>query len=196
MESGGDIASSSCNRHQSTALRIRKTAPLMLLKRTTAVFLAILGLVLTLFAYTSGDIAEHSIQNSLLIEREFQRAAAAVEAFEAAEGRDPDTHEFKAIQPDRGDTLYVVELFTAGFDLCDGNVFDSKDGDTPAYLLTVWRGEWMECYSPKTGQTTLTTNPADYFVTGGLWLDRAVFSALAIASLMLAVKLWKRGATA
>ncbi|MDX2210684.1 MAG: hypothetical protein SFV20_10050 [Sphingopyxis sp.] len=164
----------------------------MVYRRIAAMFLAIAGLCSGLLGCSSGALVEHTIQNSLIIDRQFKQAAAAVKAFEAAKGRLPSSEEFKFAHTKNPADKYEVALFAGNFDQCDDDVFHPKDDSEGPYLLTVWRGEWMECYSPTTGQSTVTTNRADYFVTGSLWLDHVVFGTLAMASLLLAVKLWQK----
>lgn len=165
-------------------LTLRRTLGLLLL------CLALLCGLMTLAA--SGSSVEYSVAKSREIDRRFRLAAASITAFERDHGRLPSPAEFHAVFPQGDDQVFFIRLAEPGSDQCDeasGTYSRLRGRD---YVLSVWRGEWTECYAPSKGMSTLSLNPADYTMLGSVARDQSSFAAAGIACLLLAMLLWRR----
>ncbi|MDA9918462.1 hypothetical protein N9D37_01055 [Erythrobacter sp.] len=127
-----------------------------------------------LLAVVSGEeLVDHTIAHGLELERQFHEAEGAVDAFLAERGRFPSQNEFEELGPDG---KYLIDLYPNGFTGigfdCPRQFTKMSDGD---YVLTTWRGEWMECYRPSLDLSTVATQRSDFTILGSIWLNTLFF---------------------
>lgn len=163
----------------------------MRLTKFLAGLLIAVAAVFGLLAVASGgELVDHTIADGLELERQFHEAEGAVDAFLAERGRFPSQNEFDELGLDGKNQidLYPNGFSGIGFD-CPRQFTKMSDGD---YVLTNWRGEWMECYRPSLGLSTVATQISDFTLLGSTWLDTLFFLLLAATCTALAVWLWTR----
>jgi hypothetical protein len=134
------------------------------------VFAGLAGLI----SLISDGGVDHTIENSKAILSQFQRGA--VQGNELTENG--------AYQ------VFVTPIADAQ---CDDTKFQNARklaGDR--VLLTVWRGEWMECYSPVSKTSTLISDRDGYSFLGSLLADKIVFGILSVMSIFAALHLFAR----
>ena len=105
-------------------------------------FAALLGLVFLIDVVAGESSINHTIKNNETIESDFQLAATFVEKFRHEHARFPTSAEFEA--QFRGGQ-YPVYVEMAGFSPGATELFGAPPRD--AFVLTIWRGEWMEYYA-------------------------------------------------
>lgn len=133
----------------------------------------------------------HTVSNGREIERQFRRGGAAIAQFETVEQRLPAPGEANALLAAAARGRYNVEWMASPSN-CDAASPAYGALQRSPYVLTTWRGEWMECYSPTLGVTTVLTSPADYALLGAVAYDEWAIGALALLCLGSAVWLWRR----
>jgi hypothetical protein len=90
------------------------------------------------------------------------------------------------------DQPYMISLAPIDVANCDDKEFQAKRkaaGDKE--LLTAWRGEWTECFSPTSRTSSLIFDKNKYSLLGRVALDTAVFGSLCASSLFAALILFK-----
>ena len=129
---------------------------------------------LFVFLASRDDMLDHTIANSNLILKQFELADA-----------------FGADQTGNG--AYQVREAPIDNALCDETGFqNARKAAGDKTLLTIWRGEWMECYSPVSKTSTLTLERNAYSAFGTLALDRIVFGIASVLSFLAAIALLLR----
>jgi hypothetical protein len=137
-----------------------------MLKVLASIALLMVAAIAGLLAVISdGAIVDHTIENSRTILSQFQKADSLGIS-------------------QTGDAAYQV--FAAAIDdaQCDKTEFQRERksaGDKE--LLMVWRGEWMECYSPVSKTSTLTFDRSSYTMFGSFIADRVFYAAVSAFSL-------------
>ena len=163
------------------------------MRRAGSVLLAVVACAALVSACTTGLIAgavPHSLEHDRQIAADFARARAFVAAFEAREGRPPSPDAFAA--------WVAREELHSRMELSRHVPAEAIAalGEPPedAYVLMVWRGEWMEYGAGWSSETTVPTRRADYFVTGSALLDIVAFTLLGAGAGVGAWAAWPRRA--
>ncbi len=89
---------------------------------------------------------------------------------------------------ENGDTVYS----DTNENNCDLYKDFFKNMSKNDYALEIWRNEWMECFIPSTGKSTLVLSPEGYSISGSIFLDRIVLSILIFGCFVFAVFLWRQ----
>jgi hypothetical protein len=121
-----------------------------MLRRIAAVVLIVFGIFCAVIAPSSVTLANHTAENDQLILADFERAAAELQRGANVQ-RSIDVE--ASVAPHR----YQVRVSPIDNAPCDNSAFVSRrkqEGDKE--LLTIWRGEWMECYSPISRTSTVS----------------------------------------
>ncbi len=123
---------------------------------------------------TQGDSSlDHTFDNNRIIENVFAAAHEKIEGWKAEHGRLPTSEEFAAwanSQPDAVLGMRSVEFWLNPNVLAD---LPPEYAQIPpdGYLLTLWRGEWME-YSPSwTKKSSIEMDRSKYFIFGSARLQ-------------------------
>lgn len=132
---------------------------------------------------------KETIAHNFILEKRFRSAEAKVEGFRQAGGRLPSEAEFKRLVPSGGE---VPMLFPHGFADCNASSDQQSELRGAPYILAIWRRDWMECYAPSVGVSTLAFKPARFTVTGSLWQDKLASVMLLIGCVVIAAFLWQQ----
>jgi hypothetical protein len=136
--------------------------------------LVVVAAVAGLFALMSGLGIDHTVDNS----------KAILAAFERASSQNPN-HISNATYP-----VLATPIEDANCDDAKFQTGRSSAGDK--ILLTVWRGEWEECYSPVSKTSTLIVDSDGYSLLGRFWLDRIVCGLACLLSVCAASRIFAR----
>lgn len=139
---------------------------------------ALVGMVLVLFAALHPDLAYRTVEKSRRLAQEFREVGEITQAFRRAHGRLPTEEEFNAIVPSSRSGFYQV----ASIDRLEGECLRSNPHvklQEITYYLWFWRGEWIECYYPETGESSLVFDTGPYAASGHVWADSLIMGALA-----------------
>ena len=156
------------------------------------VFLAVLAasgaIVIAFLLVLMNDVGmyDDSFKQSQTILRNFEAIAKRTEAYHEESGLIPDQHVIDdALMELRlpADTHWIA----APSETCHGNQNAELGQKAMAsYRICMWRGEWLEEYSPQTGKHTLPTSISDYAPT--YWLN-ALAALIALFLGYMAVRL-------
>jgi hypothetical protein len=150
----------------------------MKIRILAAIPFALVGMVLTLYAAWTPDAVYRSVEKSQRLEREFREVGEITQAFRREHGRLPTDKEFSAVvPPSRSGSYQVVSI-----DRLESECLERKPNinlQKITYYLWYWRGEWIECYYPETGESSLVFDSHSYAASGHIWVDSIVIGALA-----------------
>ncbi len=167
-------------------------AGLMVVQRMTAIMLVLAGVVGCLILPGYRGVVEHTLANSRDIDRQFRAFGGAVVLFEAHRHRLPDKEELGKILPVGAYGRYQVELGTDAT-ICGQESPEGRQLQRSAYVLWTWRGEWAECFAPRTGITTVVTREDGQTVLRSIIADQMTFGAITLACFAFAIRLWNPG---
>lgn len=158
--------------------------------RVIATFLLLLAISALVLTIGSRTLIEHTIHNSRIIQREFDKTESLISEFGNQNGRLPTDDELQTLIERTNKFNYSPTIFPSGYDDCDSNPNDFATAPKGSYVLGIWRGEWMECYAPTSGKTTVTFTTKDYTLFGSFLADEIAAIILATLCLLGAVRLW------
>ncbi|MEP6784226.1 MAG: hypothetical protein ABI898_00630 [Sphingomonadales bacterium] len=143
-----------------------------MLKVFASIAFAILAAFSGLMFFISDGGVDHTIENSKTILSQFER--------EASNGVSP-----------AGNGPYQISVTSIENAQCDDTKFqNARKSAGDKVLLTAWRGEWTECYSPVSKISTLIFDRDAYSILGSATADRFVFGMVSFLSLCLALYLF------
>lgn len=117
---------------------------------------------------------------------QFQHAAKVADGYYLKTGRLPDDATFgRLVGRGEGDSL---SLSASAGDACD----HFNKGNNDRFVLSLWRGEWTECFSYPSGRTTLMPSWRDQILGFGPQL--AFFALVAAGALFGLARTWRNGA--
>jgi hypothetical protein len=152
--------------------------------------LVALLLAIVLMAMAFGD-TRHSAANDRLIDAQFHRTERFVTAFKRAHGKLPSREELEAL-PESKKSGYAVHIVDATRDSIAKEAFSTVGHPPPGgYVLSIWRGEWMEYYASWSGKSSVPDDQSSYYVTGSRRLDLFLGGSLMMLCLFIARWLWK-----
>ena len=114
--------------------------------------------------------------------RAFSEAAELAEKHARDNGELPDSAALRRLT---GDGAFSIS--SSADDACGG--FEKAEDDR--FVLTWWRGEWNECFAYPSGETTLGLSVRGYILQG-FGLQLALYGLIALGSIWLLRRLWKR----
>jgi hypothetical protein len=126
----------------------------------------------------------------------FHLAVPIVDVFRKSTGRLPHDGELARLAnwPDPYVDKVIVMHYD-GRDCDEPELFDPVPAN--GYVLGVLRGspfeQWIECYEPRSGRTSLSFDEADYTLSGSVVGDRAICLLLITALLAACAWLWRAG---
>lgn len=106
------------------------------------------------FSLSACGIDSYSQKNSADIADRFVRARTAVISFRKEQGRLPSSDELNKLLGTTGDA-YSLWISTQGLTDCDTDLPEFQHVRAGSYILAIWRGQWLECYDPETGKSSL-----------------------------------------
>ena len=117
--------------------------------------------------------------------QQFQQAAKIADGYFLETGKLPDDATFgRLVGRPEGSSLSLAP--SAG-EACG----QFTKGKNDRCVLSLWRGEWTECFSYPSGRTTLLPSWREQFLGFGSQL--AIYGFVAAAALWGMARLWKRG---
>ena len=163
----------------------------MIIRRVSAVALLLVGLCgcVILFGYRAG--IEHTVTNSLEIDREFRSAGASIRKFELLQHRQPSAKEASALLNYAAQGRYELNL-SSDASICDQSSAAYRTLKAAPYVVWTWRGEWAECFSPTLAASTLVMSPKQYALLGSVGRDEASLGVLILLCFGSSVWLWRK----
>jgi hypothetical protein len=161
----------------------------MIIRRVIAALLVLLALTACVLAMANRAGINHTVKNSQLLDKQFEVATTAIEAFRMKNGRRPYSKEWDAVLARSKGYPYDVMVATSGFSACDRDAASYERLAGKDYILIAWRGEWYECYAPTKSMSTLIFDASQYAILGTIWLDTVMFAGIAAFSVLGAIKL-------
>lgn len=117
--------------------------------------------------------------------QQFQQAAKIADGYFLETGKLPDDATFgRLVGRPEGSSL---SLAPSASEACE----HFSKGKTDHFVLSLWRGEWTECFSYPSGRTTLLPSWREQFLGFGSQL--AMYGIVAAGALWGMTRLWKRG---
>lgn len=168
-------------------------AVIRLLRHAGGLISTMLLLFCALLAVSTLDsraLIEQTIEGNRQVEAKFLAVAEFVEELRRRHQRLPTAEELEDRTPPG--PLRDVDLLVSG--VTDKITFYDEavaQLGTPAegsYFLGLWRGEWMDYYAAWSGETTLTFEGADHYLTGSRFAD---FMLYAIATAFFGYVGWR-----
>ena len=156
----------------------------MKLRVLAAVLFTLVGMVLALFAVSYPELAHRTVENSRRLAQEFREFGEITETFRRAHGRLPADEEFSAILPASRRGSYQVGTIDRLESECLSSNPHVKLKEI-TYYLWYWRGEWIECAYPETGESSLVFETGPYAAPGHIWAHSLIMGALAGVCLLL-----------
>ncbi len=161
----------------------------------TRVLLSLMAGMALLFGLFSLDtsLVQQTIINSREIESSFTRAAAYVDQHIVEKGAPPTFEEFKAWSKGFSPQPYSIRGISLDLPPYSPE-FTTEHGQPPknGYVLSYWRGEWMEDYISWKKKSSLVFEPAAYFMFGSSWAQAAAGISLALLLVASTFKLRSR----
>ena len=160
-----------------------------MLGRFTAIILVLVGLIFVFMSFAGGSLVSHTIANGRVLESRFQSAALKSEAFLHRTGRPPSQAELDTLlAPGREHPVYI---FGPDFEACDADAIQKARLRKAIYVLAIWRGEWMECFAPSVGISTVALEPEAFTTTGSVAGDKIASILLLGGVFFVAFVLWR-----
>ena len=117
--------------------------------------------------------------------QQFQQAAKIADGYFRETGQLPDDATFgRLIGRAEGESL---SLAASAGDACE----NFSKGENDHFVLSLWRGEWTECFSYPSGRTTLLPSWREQFL--GFGPQFALFGLVAAGALWGLMRLWRNG---
>lgn len=115
--------------------------------------------------------------------QEFQQAAQIADGYFRETGQLPDDATFgRLVGRAEGESL---SLAASAGDACES----FTKGENDRFVLSLWRGEWTECFSYPSGRTTLLPSWREQFL--GFGLQFALLGLVAAGALWGLRRLWR-----
>ncbi len=141
----------------------------------------------------SNSLVDHTLDNSRQIQTAFESARTYIDSWVAQHGTLPTETEFQswaAQQPETVHSARFIQLMNGHFPEEAIKQFGPAPPDS--YLLSYWRGEWMDYYSSWARKTSLEFDRARYFAFGSSFVDFLVFAGSGAAIFAFGLLAWNR----
>ena len=139
-----------------------------------------------LVAWALSESYHRTVENNRNIDANFKRIGRAMAAFRAQNRRWPESHEMGvALEAGAEKIRYEVNLNSDSE--CQWALVQRPEPAADDPILSIWRGEWFECYDVATRQTTLSLNTDDLAMSGSVNGDILLFGLLAASCIAAAV---------
>ncbi len=151
--------------------------------------LSLCFIAIAIVQVSSDELAEHTIENAQEIDKMFNTVAQKIEEFRIENKRLPSKEEFRnkisrsfnVQSPSRN-----VRYYTSNFPDESLDKFETTPTEN-SFLLSYWRGEWMEYYSSWEERNTLTLKKSDLYILGNVYRDFALFLTLSFMLMAVAI---------
>lgn len=139
--------------------------------------LRIVAAALLLITCATPFFLREDVEENREIVSTFEAAAAYAHAHQAARGRLPTGDELR--RWGEGQELgWSASSLSIGGEGCGQEGFVAAPGDR--FVLSVWRGEWFECFASPSGRHSLPMSVGAY-LTGPVGMSLLFYLALALA---------------
>jgi hypothetical protein len=161
-----------------------------LLRKLCAVPLGLAAACASLIFLMAAVGIQDTIEENRAIDAHMRAASQYVDRFRLERGRFPARHELEAWTKGRPLSGFGISIIAEGSGSCEGSNRELGRAPKGSYTVGYWRGEWMECYAPWSGESMLSFDEGDYFLLGNRFADMLVAAFVASAFWTGAKWLW------
>lgn len=166
-----------------------------MLGRLTATIIVLVSLLFVFSAFVGEEGADHTVANGRVLESRFRSAASKAQGFAHRTGRLPTQGELDLLmthEPPSSSAYSTqpVYIYPPDFKDCEGSESILAELRRSEYILAIWRGEWMECFAPSSGVSTVAVRPEFFTITGSFVGDKVASILLLLVTLIVARSIW------
>ena len=166
------------------------------MRKFLSVVFGILALLAALFLFVAlgeENSANRTIESSRKIESGFRNAANYINDFRNSHGRLPTKAEFSEWALRFSDGVDSPRYFQWDGELVPKEVID-KFGPAPKdrYVISYWRGEWMEYYASWADRSTVILDRRAYYILGSEFADVVLMLVITALLVALAIIIWPK----